>query len=302
METVCQACGYQRKPTDQAPDWECPSCGKAYVKTSHDLHEAFSRDTQSPSESDSQLDGVLAYQGERNRPVSLIGIFVCALMFILVAFIAGSSDHTWALMVVVVVMPWIVLAAAYVGRDSLLRNMDAYSAFMLCVGLCFLVGAVGVLAFINSLIFDGGKVWYKGFLFALPFGLLGAVVISSLDKQVVQSGLRLVWTMMIVLAYFYGTAMTALGNRWLDHGTPTVYQVTAIGKYVHFSRGGGTSYIVTLAPWGPVPKGNEIIVHRSEFDAVEPGRSVICVAAYQGVFGITWGQQAPCPEQTSVEN
>ncbi|MBD8873426.1 hypothetical protein [Rhodanobacter sp. DHB23] len=35
METVCQACGYQRKPTDQAPDWECPACGKAYSKTSH---------------------------------------------------------------------------------------------------------------------------------------------------------------------------------------------------------------------------------------------------------------------------
>ncbi|MBD8873473.1 hypothetical protein [Rhodanobacter sp. DHB23] len=35
METVCQACGYQRKPTDQAPEWECPACGKAYVKTSH---------------------------------------------------------------------------------------------------------------------------------------------------------------------------------------------------------------------------------------------------------------------------
>lgn len=35
MDTVCQACGYQRKPTDQAPDWECPSCGKAYAKTSH---------------------------------------------------------------------------------------------------------------------------------------------------------------------------------------------------------------------------------------------------------------------------
>lgn len=35
MEPICQACGYQRKPTDQAPDWECPACGKAYVKTSH---------------------------------------------------------------------------------------------------------------------------------------------------------------------------------------------------------------------------------------------------------------------------
>ena len=36
METICRACGYQRKSTDQAPDWECPSCGKAYVKTSQD--------------------------------------------------------------------------------------------------------------------------------------------------------------------------------------------------------------------------------------------------------------------------
>lgn len=36
METICQACGYQRKPTDQVPDWECPSCGRAYAKTSHE--------------------------------------------------------------------------------------------------------------------------------------------------------------------------------------------------------------------------------------------------------------------------
>ena len=42
METVCRACGYQRKPTDQAPDWECPSCGKAYAKTSHQSPEALS--------------------------------------------------------------------------------------------------------------------------------------------------------------------------------------------------------------------------------------------------------------------
>lgn len=36
METVCQACGYQRKPADQAPDWQCPACGRAYAKTSHE--------------------------------------------------------------------------------------------------------------------------------------------------------------------------------------------------------------------------------------------------------------------------
>lgn len=36
METVCQACGRQRDPGSSAPEWQCPSCGKAYAKTSHD--------------------------------------------------------------------------------------------------------------------------------------------------------------------------------------------------------------------------------------------------------------------------
>jgi hypothetical protein len=63
METVCQACGYQREPTDQAPDWECPSCGKAYAKTSHNSHGSFSGYAQiAPSESGSLLDVESGYQ------------------------------------------------------------------------------------------------------------------------------------------------------------------------------------------------------------------------------------------------
>lgn len=46
METVCQACGYQRKPTDQVPDWECPSCGKAYAKTSDASPRALQGDSR----------------------------------------------------------------------------------------------------------------------------------------------------------------------------------------------------------------------------------------------------------------
>jgi predicted RNA-binding Zn-ribbon protein involved in translation (DUF1610 family) len=30
---TCPACNYTRKPTDDAPDWECPNCQKAYIKT-----------------------------------------------------------------------------------------------------------------------------------------------------------------------------------------------------------------------------------------------------------------------------
>lgn len=31
--TKCTACNYTRKPTDSAPDWACPKCQKAYLKT-----------------------------------------------------------------------------------------------------------------------------------------------------------------------------------------------------------------------------------------------------------------------------
>jgi hypothetical protein len=63
MGTICQACGYERKPTDQVPDWECPACGKAYVKTAHDPHGALSGLAPSySSEPDNRLDERPAYQ------------------------------------------------------------------------------------------------------------------------------------------------------------------------------------------------------------------------------------------------
>ena len=32
IPVVCPKCGYARKPTDAAPDWQCPACGIAYNK------------------------------------------------------------------------------------------------------------------------------------------------------------------------------------------------------------------------------------------------------------------------------
>ncbi len=32
MSRICPHCNYARKPADQAPDWQCPSCEKAYAK------------------------------------------------------------------------------------------------------------------------------------------------------------------------------------------------------------------------------------------------------------------------------
>ena len=32
IPVVCPKCGYARKSTDTAPDWQCPACGIAYNK------------------------------------------------------------------------------------------------------------------------------------------------------------------------------------------------------------------------------------------------------------------------------
>lgn len=37
---VCDACGYVRQPLDEAPEWECPKCQKAYNKTSLTAHHS----------------------------------------------------------------------------------------------------------------------------------------------------------------------------------------------------------------------------------------------------------------------
>lgn len=37
MSRICPHCNYARKPDDQAPDWQCPACEKAYGKSASTL-------------------------------------------------------------------------------------------------------------------------------------------------------------------------------------------------------------------------------------------------------------------------
>lgn len=34
MTRICPKCSYVRKPSDEAPEWQCPSCQVAYIKAS----------------------------------------------------------------------------------------------------------------------------------------------------------------------------------------------------------------------------------------------------------------------------
>ncbi|MGQ3685582.1 MAG: hypothetical protein ACUBOA_11355 [Candidatus Loosdrechtia sp.] len=40
MARKCPKCGYERKATDSAPEWQCPACGVAYAKVSSSSHSS----------------------------------------------------------------------------------------------------------------------------------------------------------------------------------------------------------------------------------------------------------------------
>ena len=99
METVCQACGYQRRPTDQAPDWQCPSCGRAYAKTSQESPSPlviYTQDSNPSPESVNRLHGGPSYRSEPketalNKQGILIGTLFALFFSLGIPILANPS-------------------------------------------------------------------------------------------------------------------------------------------------------------------------------------------------------------------
>ena len=290
MQTVCRACGYQRKPTDDAREWVCPSCGKAYAKT----------ERESPSALVIYADG--EGPGDHGSPNTYIVFFslLGAFLTIIPSFLIHESNALhWPVAAMELVMPWIALALFYAWRESLSPELGGFSSLILSFNLCILMAGVATLARTQELLFDADKVWIKGIVFGVPFALACAAVVNALGQRTAQRAPVLVWPLLIGVACVYGGALAGLGNRWFDHGQSTVYSASVIGKFVgHLGRGAGTYHALRLAPWGPVSQGNDLWVDPSEYSAIEPGRSVVCIEAHTGALGMSWGAQVPCAGQT----
>lgn len=54
MSAPCPKCGHKRRPTDTAPDYECPRCGIVYAKYLEALHEKAAAADRSPAEQQKQ--------------------------------------------------------------------------------------------------------------------------------------------------------------------------------------------------------------------------------------------------------
>jgi hypothetical protein len=301
METVCQACGYQRKPTDQTPDWQCPSCGKAYAKVAHDSPGSVLRYAPAyPREPANALVKAVPYKESPDGLTVIICMGGACLIAIAGMFlITESSAFKWPLTIVMLLMPWIAVVLAYARRDALLEDLGSYASFILGLSLCFLMFGVVRVAVNVSLAFDAETLWLRGAPVAFVFGLVCAAVAMRLSKQKEQKCPIVVWPLLVATAYAYGGTPVVLANRWFDHSSPTVHETTVTGKYVSQGIRNGGHYVVMLAPWATVANSNFIIVSRDDYHAMVPGQTVVCMGAHPGAIGAIWGGRVPCDLQSA---
>jgi len=101
---------------------------------------------------------------------------------------------------------------------------------------------------------------------------------------------RLIGLFFFVGIYSYGLAVFA--DSLPDQSQATPFATSVIGK--HVSHGGrSTSYILELAPWGPVQDRNNLSVSSSEYANVAAGDPV-CLLLHPGALHIQWYERVKC--------
>ncbi|WP_162944909.1 hypothetical protein [Flavisolibacter nicotianae] len=87
----------------------------------------------------------------------------------------------------------------------------------------------------------------------------------------------------LVLAYSFGAVVTA--NCTWDNSTTSVYHAQVTGK--HISSGKTTTYYVSLTPWGPQTKEDDVSVSKALYNRLQ-AKDDVSVYFRQGWFGISW--------------
>jgi hypothetical protein len=124
--------------------------------------------------------------------------------------------------------------------------------------------------------------------------VMAVALISSIHQGVAFWG-RLIALFLSVGVYGYG--VIAIADTLADHANPAYYSTMVTGK--HLNRGKSTSYILELAPWGPVDKGNTISVSAREYHQTGLGDSV-CFNLRPGLLHLPWYTRTDCNGQSSA--
>jgi hypothetical protein len=115
--------------------------------------------------------------------------------------------------------------------------------------------------------------------------LAGLLTWAALMSDVAVRARRWLVLLLFGMGCCYGYGVAVLADTELDQSPGEQFRVGVLSGRV--SRGRSTSYHLTLAPWGPRTKPDEVSVSSALYARVQPG-SVVCVHRGPGALEISW--------------
>ncbi|HUX44945.1 MAG TPA: hypothetical protein VMV57_09360 [Terracidiphilus sp.] len=152
---------------------------------------------------------------------------------------------------------FVLIAAAF---GLLLRNRDLHLASLQpLLGLMIFLLVVNLGGFYRT-VSSGAGAWGRGFALLFMAGL-------------------------------YSYSLVVLMNTMPDHAPVTDYATSVVGK--HISSGRSTSYILDLAPWGPMQNQNRLSVSYRQYGQTDIGDQV-CLELHPGALHAPWYTHIDC--------
>lgn len=97
----------------------------------------------------------------------------------------------------------------------------------------------------------------------------------------------------LVIGALYSIGVIHTADTVPDHSVPEPYQAQVLGE--HISHGRSTSYVLNLAPWGPVSDSTNVDVSYRTYQSVSVGDTV-CVNLHPGFLHAPWYTLTTCSQ------
>lgn len=97
----------------------------------------------------------------------------------------------------------------------------------------------------------------------------------------------------LVIGALYSIGVIHTADTVPDHSVPEPYQAQVLGE--HISHGRSTSYVLSLAPWGPVTDSTNVDVSYRTYQSVSAGDTV-CVNLHPGFLHAPWYTLTTCSQ------
>lgn len=154
------------------------------------------------------------------------------------------------------------------------------------------IASVGLLAQIpaGSYEVDGRLEAYA----TIASGLVVALLFSIVDGRLRRSLVGLSFALPSAVAYAGALLVTV--NVRVDQAPPQPYMAHVIDRVLVPTKKGGTSPIVTLAPWGPFDRPQSLDVRQAVYG--EAAQGTLCVDLRTGKAGLRWFQLRACADQS----